>query len=136
LTIFLQANFEGTKTEDSKEKETTTFTLKMSNKEQLNGDNIDVTALELNFQMVHNHLTGYWNLSTMTIDLTGKVKKNCTDVGCDVTLKNTMNVAPKKGYTSRPVDLNCQRDYTLCKSSFFRIFETLASFLAFPILLH
>ena len=110
-----QANVEGTKTEDAKEKETTTFTLKMSNKEKLEGNNIAVTALELNFQMVHNHLTGYWNLSTMSIALTGKMNENCTETGCDVSLNNDMKVAPKKGYTSRAVDLNCQRDYTLCK---------------------
>jgi hypothetical protein len=53
--------------------------------------------------------------TSLDIALTGKMSSNCTGDKCDVNLKSSMNVAPKKGYTSNPVDVNCQRDYTLCK---------------------
>ena len=109
-----QAKVEGSKTEGKDG--TTTFPLKLSYSGEIKGDNVAVSSIEMDFSMVHNHLTGYWNLSSLDISVTGKMDQNCTDTGCDVKLKNSMNVAPKKGYTSKPVDLNCQRDYTLCES--------------------
>lgn len=106
-----KAKIEGFKTEGG---DFTRFPLKLSNTGPIDGDYIAVTTLELNFEMIHNHKTGYWNLTSLDIALTGKMSSNCTGDKCDVNLKSSMNVAPKKGYTSNPVDVNCQRDYTLC----------------------
>lgn len=93
----------------------TKFPVKLSIPAAIEDNNIDVKTLDIDFEMIHNHKTGYWNLSSMDISLVGTMKSNCSDVGCDLNLKSSMNVAPRKGYTNAPVDLNCQRGYTTCK---------------------
>jgi len=97
----------------------TKFTVKLSAPASIEGNNIDVSVMDINFDMIHDYKSGYWNLSTMDISLKGTVKSNCSEVGCDIDLTNSMNVAPKKGYTNAPVDVNCQRDYTTCKRGLF-----------------
>jgi hypothetical protein len=88
---------------------------------------VEVSKAVIDMEMVHDHPTGYWNLSSMAITLVGKMSANCSTDGCDVNLKNTMNVAPKKGFTSKAVDINCQRDYTMC--TYIKIYTLYSQFM-------
>ena len=102
---------ENTKTEGA---DFTKFTFSLSSSDKVEGNNLDLSSMKLDFEMIHDHHTGYWNVSAMTVAVVGKMKGNCSDVGCDVDLKDTMRVAPRRGYTDSPVDVNCQRNYTTC----------------------
>ena len=103
---------DNTKTEESG---VTKFTVSLTSSDKVEGNNLDVTSMKVDFEMMHDHKTGYWNVSAMTVAVVGQMKGNCSDVGCDVNLNDSINVAPKRGYTDSPVDVNCQRNYTTCK---------------------
>lgn len=94
-------------------KDSSVFTLSLSYSNPIPGSNIDVTNVTLDFEITLDNRIEYWNISSLEISLVGKLKSNCT-TSCDVNLKNFLDVAPKRGYTVNPVDLNCQRDYTIC----------------------
>lgn len=106
-----KATVENTKTELTG---FTKFSFSLSSSNAVEGNNLDLTSMKLDFEMFHDHRTGYWNVSAMTVAVVGKMKGNCSDVGCDVNLTNNINVAPRRGYTDSPVDVNCQRNYTTC----------------------
>ena len=108
---------ENTKTEGA---DFTKFTFSLSSSDKVEGNNLDLSSMKLDFEMIHDHHTGYWNVSAMTVAVVGKMQGNCSDVGCDVDLKDTMRVAPRRGYTDSPVDVNCQRNYTTCTPNFLR----------------
>ena len=55
------------------------------------------------------HISGYWEWSSLTID------GNINDTTIDPSGNGNMIITTRPGYTKkRNVDINCQRDFTIC----------------------
>jgi len=71
----------------------------------------DKPEITLNIKMKYdkNKIQGYWEWTSLTID--GVISDDVTILKDG---NGDMNVTPVPGFTKSKVDINCQRDYTIC----------------------
>jgi len=69
--------------------------------------NPDIT-LALKMKYDSNHISGYWEWTSLTVD--GKIGSETIAASTN----GDMNITPVLGFTHKSVDVNCQRDYTIC----------------------
>ena len=66
-------------------------------------------TLDIKMKYDKDKIKGYWEWTSLTID---------GDIGDDVKISKDgngdINVTPVPGFTKANVDINCQRDYTIC----------------------
>ena len=66
-------------------------------------------TLDIKMKYDKDKINGYWEWTSLTID--GAISDEVT-ISKDG--NGDMNVTPVPGFTKQKVDINCQRDYTIC----------------------